>query len=530
VGVATWLAGSAYDRRVPVTELTVESGSDQAATADGPGGVGADVRRRLHPPMPSDRLVSWLVTAGIAAIAATLRLIGLGFPKTKIFDEIYYATDAHHLLQHGVEWDDKTNSGSFIAHPPLGKWIIGLGEQIFGYNAIGWRITSVVAGVIAVVLVIRLGRRMFRSTLLGAVAGLLMTLDGMAFVSSRVGLLDIFLMLFVLAGFACAVMDREQTRRRWLAFLDDGGDPEHGRPRHGIPWWRLSGAALLGCGMAVKWSALWYIVLFVVLIYVWEAHTRRTAGARHPWRDALLDEFGWLLASLAIFTVVYVASWAGWFANDHSWDRHWLRDHNHPEPPLIGSLYNLFQYHRDILAFHTGLTTKHDYQSWPMQWLTLSRPVAYYYNGNGLCAASQCSAEILLLGTPVLWWAFIPTLVAVAWWSIAKRDWRGWFVLLTSAAGILPWVYYEFSDHRTMFYFYALPSEPFLVLAVTMALGMIMGGPRARPERRLGGTLVAGGFVALVALCFLYFYPIYVGETITYSQWYARMWLGNKWI
>jgi dolichyl-phosphate-mannose--protein O-mannosyl transferase len=81
-----------------------------------------------------------------------------------------------------------------------------------------------------------------------------------------------------------------------------------------------------------------------------------------------------------------------------------------------------------------------------------------------------------------------------------------------------------------MFYFYALPSEPFLVLAVAMALGMIMGGPRARPERRIGGTLVAGGFVALVALCFVYFYPIYVGETITYSQWYARMWLGNKWI
>jgi len=32
------------------------------------------------------------------------------------------------------------------------------------------------------------------------------------------------------------------------------------------------------------------------------------------------------------------------------------------------------------------------------------------------------------------------------------------------------------------------------------------------------------------ALCFAYFYPIYVGETITYTDWYARMWLGNKWV
>ncbi len=480
--------------------------------------------------MPTDGPASWLLTAGVATIAAILRLVGLAYPRGKIFDEIYYATDAHHLLQHGVEWDDKTNTGSFIAHPPLGKWIIGIGELLFGDHEVGWRFMSVVAGVVSVVILVRLARRMFRSTLLGCAAGLLMTLDGMAFVSSRVSLLDIFLMMFLLAAFACLVMDREATRARLLAFIDAGGDTWTARPKHGVPWWRLAAAVLAGCAMGVKWSALWYIALFVVLVFAWELHARRAAGVRRPWRDTLLDEIGWLGVFLGIAVVVYFLTWAGWFANDQSWDRHWLQQHGYPEPPGLGALYNLVRYHIDILNFHTGLSTKHTYQSWPLQWLTLGRPVAYYWSGDATCGASHCAAEVILLGTPVLWWAFIPAVLAVLWWSIAKRDWRGWAVLLTAAAGILPWLYYQVSDHRTMFYFYALPSEPFLILTVTLVLGMIIGSRTAGRERRLVGALVAGGYLVAVALCFAYFYPLYVGESIPYSHWFARMWLGNKWI
>ena len=187
--------------------------------------VGDDVRRRLVPPMPADRGWSWLATGGVTLVAAILRLVGLGWPKGKIFDEIYYAVDAHNLTVHGVEWNAQTNSGGFIVHPPLGKWIIGSGELLFGYNETGWRIMSVVAGVAAVVLAVRLGRRMFRSTVLGCAAGLLITLDGMEFVSSRVALLDIFLMLFTLAAFAALVMDREASRRRFLHALETGATP-----------------------------------------------------------------------------------------------------------------------------------------------------------------------------------------------------------------------------------------------------------------------------------------------------------------
>jgi dolichyl-phosphate-mannose--protein O-mannosyl transferase len=197
-----------------------------------------------------------------------------------------------------------------------------------------------------------------------------------------------------------------------------------------------------------------------------------------------------------------------------------------------------------MMNFHVGLSSPHPYQSWPWEWLLLGRPVSFYVNGDAVCGAEKCMAEILLLGTPILWWAFIPALAALAWFGISRRDWRAAAIGLGAAAGILPWFYYELQN-RTMFYFYALPAEPFLVLAVVFVLGAFINGPgvgrfgggRIRTalalpaeDRRLYGTIFAAVFMVLVALCFWWYYPLYVGTSIPYDDWLRRMLLGNHWI
>ena len=59
------------------------------------------------------------------------RLWGITYPRDLLFDEAYYPPEAHELLTWGFEY----NRGySFIVHPPLGKWFIAAGEQLFGYN------------------------------------------------------------------------------------------------------------------------------------------------------------------------------------------------------------------------------------------------------------------------------------------------------------------------------------------------------------------------------------------------------------
>src|SRR5439155_5808493 len=133
-------------------------------------GLPGAVRRRLTP-HGSGGTRSWVLTGVVVFVAGALRLIGITHPRPpdsqgKMFDEIYYAVEGHELFQHGVEWRPESNTGDYVVHPPLGKWIIGLGEQLWGYNTLGWRFSAAVAGTISVFLVIRLAQRMFGSTVL----------------------------------------------------------------------------------------------------------------------------------------------------------------------------------------------------------------------------------------------------------------------------------------------------------------------------------------------------------------------------
>ncbi|MEH0938645.1 dolichyl-phosphate-mannose--protein mannosyltransferase [Micromonospora psammae] len=540
--------------------------SGPAAPPTDAGGIPAVVRRRLATVEARLDVNSWVATAVVVAIAAVLRLLGLSSPKGKIFDEIYYARDGYGLIDKGVEWNYKDNGPSYVVHPPLGKWLIGLGEWAFGYQdqehgisvpghlvttapEFGWRFSAAVAGIVSVLLLVRIARRLFRSTILGCAAGLLLALDGFHLVLSRTALLDIFLLLFVLAAFGALVLDRDARRRRWTRALEGGLDPSlrgrAGRPAGGWrtwPWWRLAAGVLLGCAVGVKWSALWFVPAFAVLVFLWEVGVRRSAGVRRPWLDALLDELPWMVLAGLLIVGTYLLTWSGWLLGDVGYYR--TASPSYPmlsDTPVLGALNNLYQYHKAAFEFHTGLESAHKYQSWPWQWLLLGRPVAFYWSGEGACGAPSCAAEILLLGTPLLWWSFLPALVALVWLGVARRDWRAGAILVAVAAGLLPWFWFAL-DGRTMFSFYAAPALPFLVLAVVYVLGAIVTptGPAdaapadADPEqgydRRLVGGLVVGGYVLLVALCFAYFHPIFVGTLLPYEDWSARMWLDGRWI
>jgi dolichyl-phosphate-mannose--protein O-mannosyl transferase len=369
-------------------------------------------------------------------------------------------------------------------------------------------------------------------------------------VLSRLAILDIFVLFFVLAAFSCLVVDRDRRRLRWLRAMENGVDPalrgKPGRPRFtwaGVPWWRFAAAVMLGCSCGVKWSGIFYLPVFLLLILLWEVGTRRHAGVRRPWRDALLDEIGWLALFVVVTIGTYLVTWTGWFLTDTGWKRHYLANElGRTELPFIGALQNLYFYHRDALGFHAGLASPHPYQSWPWQWLLLGRPVAIYYGNEAGCGQDPCSAVITLLGTPVLWWSFIPALAAMVWLGISRRDWRALAIGLGVVAGIVPW-FQPMIHHRTMFYFYAAPAEPFLILAVVFVLGALINAPGvgvpgrsvstltvAQTDRRLYGTVFAAVYIVAVALCFWYFYSIWTAQSITHDAWWHHMWLGNRWV
>ena len=481
---------------------------------------------RVYPPMPADRVGGWVATVVVTLVAAVVRLWGIGFPPGKQFDELYYATEGAEMLRQGYE----NNPGyMFIVHPPLGKWLISGGVALFGDQPVGWRVPSAIAGSLCVLILVRTVRRMTRSTLLGAVAGVLLAADGLSIVQSRFALLDIFLALFVVAGFSCLVADRDQVRSRLAA----------GRPV-GFRGWRLAGGVSLGLSCGVKWSGIWFLAAFAVLSVLWDLAARHAAGAsgrgaagtngrgaagatRPVAITAARDLPGAVVALGVAPVLAYLATWTGWFLGENSYGRHWAETNAGFWSWLPGPIRSLLHYHGEMWRFHSKLISPHDYQSSPWGWLVTGRPVLFYYPSKPSptgCGAASCVRTVLDVGTPALWWAFAPAVLWAAWIAVVRRDWRGWAVLTAFGAGWLTWFTIP---GRTMFIFYMTPLVPFLVIGVTLVLGAVLGPARASETRRLVGLVAVCGYVALVLVNSAWLWPILSGQLITYQEWRARI-------
>ncbi|MGP4002584.1 dolichyl-phosphate-mannose--protein mannosyltransferase [Streptomyces sp. 8N706] len=537
------------------------------------------LRDRLVPPFPApgtglwtmlgigpaaaQRLARWSGWCGpvlVALIAGLLRFWHLGSPNAVIFDETYYAKDAWSLLQYGYEgtWPKNANDliladpqriplspeHSYVVHPPVGKWTIALGESVFGLHPFGWRFMLAVLGTLSVLMLCRIGRRLFRSTALGCLAGGLLAVDGLHFVMSRTALLDLVLMFWVLAAFGCLLLDRDRTRARLAAALpaDESGvlrpDAQVG-DRLGLGWrpCRLAAGLCLGLACATKWNGLYVLAAFGLLTVLWDAAARRTAGARRPYRSMARRDLLPAFSSLVpVAVVTYIASWAGWFATKGGYFRDWAETGGHQGGAwswLPGPLRSLWHYQSEVYNFHVGLTSPHTYQSNPWSWLVLGRPVSYFYEspdaGKDGCpadTAGKCAREVLAIGTPLLWWtACFAVLYMLYRWAF-RRDWRAGAILCGIAAGWLPWFMYQ---ERTIFLFYAVVFVPFLCLAVAMMIGAFLGPPGSSERRRALGAVGAGVLVLLIVWNFIYFFPLYTGQPLPVESWRNRMWL-DTWV
>ena len=554
-------SGHADTGRPDIARTDVDSVDADQEAAGGTAERIAALRARLITPMPDDRLWGWVLPLLITAFAAFMRFNRLSIPDSVIFDETYYAKDAWSILQHGVEWNmlpsptsnpnwlnnliiggktnifqacSGTNCGEYVVQPPLGKLIMSVGEFFFGLTTLGWRFASAVFGTAAVLVMCRVTRRLTRSTLLGCIGGLLLSLDGLEFVLSRTGILDIFLMFFVLASFGCLVVDRDVSRARLAQAMVLSPTDEAG-PWLGIRKWRVAAGILVGCAGAVKQDAVWYIFGYACLCIAWDIGARRTVGLRSYVRGALVRDGKWLPITLGVIPLVtYVLTWTGWLITNTGYDRDYAQQ-NGVSNPIIAPFYSLFQYHIEIFQFMDGLSVRHPYMSQPWDWFFITRPVAFYWNSYSDAAGQHVAKagttgpfvqEVLAIGNPAIWWVSIPAMAVCLGWWLTRRDWRAGAALLGVAAGWASWLPFT---SRTKFFYYALEFEPFLIICIVLCLGLILGPATAQLKRRATGAAVVGIYVLAVLILFWYFYPILAGKIIPYSDWLSHMWYSG-WI
>jgi dolichyl-phosphate-mannose--protein O-mannosyl transferase len=560
------------------------------------------VRARLVRPMPTDTVLGWFAPLLVTLVAFFLRLYRLGTPAKDAFDEVYYRCDAKMLLQYSYEHshtappDCVAEGGpSFIVHPPLGKWMIALGQQLFGGpdDHFASRIMAVIVGSLSVLIVCRVGRRMFRSTLLGCIAGGLLTLDGMHFVQSRIAMLDIFLMFWVVAAFGCLVVDRDQGRDRLAERLTTY--TLYPGPSLGFRPWRLAAGVCIGAAFGTKWSALFYVVVLLLLAFAWDVGARRAAGIPRPFSTSFWREIG-LLGVMALcavmevldkpetlfgltvtplirrFIILVAVGMAGWRAaleyrrrSLHS-DRAALRHTLLPEITavvLVGIVAGTVYVATWAGWFATDGGWRRTCQV-PSPWaaeedcggfLALKGFKAYhdeilnFHDNLGTNHAYQSSPwGWLFLARPVSYFYETPRpntsqeILSIGtpaiWWGaifgllVTGWGWvsrRDWRAAAILLGFAAGYLPWFKYPDRTMFLFYALPALPFMCLALAYACGVAIGPTAASFRRRTAGTIGVGAYLTLVVVNFAYLYPILSAQVISYASWRNHMWL-NSWI
>lgn len=491
----------------------------------------------------------WIAPLAISLGAFALRLRHLGSPNYLQFDETYYAKDAWGLLNGGYardaveganerivrgETDVFTQDPTWVVHPEAGKWLIAVGESFWGLTPYGWRWAAAFFGSLMVLVLARLVLRLTGSLALGCLAGLLLALEGLHFVMSRIALLDIFLAFWLLCAVACLAVDRD-----WLtAKLAVDARYHRWRP------WQLAAGACFGMAMATKWSGLYVLAAFGITVVVWEVWAR---GRVTDWREAVvrvirvgLPAFGWLVG---IALVVYLLTWTGWLLNHGVFEKRF--GHGYGDEPVwssvsdpargplggvIDAFRSLWDFHAMTYRFHTGdyiAGGTHPYQANAFGWMIQWRPTNIATNFDipaascGAPADSKCVRQVIALGNPAIWWVGSLGLVTalVAW--IRNPTWRWSLPLVGVLATWAPW---WITTGRPIFTFYAVVIVPFMIVALCLVFAAIR---RRIPDRLWWAGI--GVYFAVVVATFWYFYPILANRMITYDQWHQRMWW-DRWI
>ena len=291
-------------------------------------------------------------------------------------------------------------------HPPLGKWLIALGEWMFGLNSFGWRFMPLVFGTALVFVTIRLARRLSRSTLVGGLAGLLLAVDGLAFTMSRIALIDIFAAFFVVAAVSALAADRDWFRTRLADHLVRSGRPDLGGAFGPVVWWRpwrWVAGLMFGAAVSVKWNALFFLAVFGLLAVWWDVSARRLAPDALPPRNRRRDPAFFAMVAVAACPPVQLAG----MVPHRRVGRQWGVDapstcRETPRPHLAAWLH----YQKEIYDFHTGDASERDpplfgvperLVSWPASRVDGER---HRPRTDGCLGPDNCIRVISGMGTP----------------------------------------------------------------------------------------------------------------------------------
>jgi len=413
-----------------------------------------------------------------------IHLLLITQPNSPVFDEAYYTQAARDLLK-GV--------ASNIEHPFLGKAWGALGMLIFGDNAFGWRIITIVFGALAIYTFYHLASR-YLPERMALLAAAYLGFDHMFFTHSSLFLLEIPALFFAILAF------KYYLERRIVA-----------------------AAVSMGLSILSKETSLFFLFTLILL---------HLATTRRPSTQGVLKALKFtavLLATVAIPMQIYVSAY-GLSASERlvkqvvvvvapdgstiSTTTTWVK-----EPEYIK---NVFEHWHYILTYHSSLTIKESDvgpENYPWNWFipTQQREMIYYraevvknitYYADGVYAGSKIERVYPINWRGVtnlpLWYSIWVVTPLSVYLMVKRRLNEGVLLTLIWIIGTyLPLIGMSVLFNRIEYPFYFINTLPALALGLPLTISML------NVDRSVKDAILAV-FLGWTAASFILYFPLNV--------------------
>lgn len=483
------------------------------APADGSlDALTASVRRLL-----SRSWMPLLLLALVCSLSVGARVFQLGKPFEDspgsgfIFDEKYYVNAARVIAGVPMQASDPyaqmftadgavtspTGSDQNGEHPQLGKVVIAAGIRLLGDNGWGWRFTAVLFGTATLLLLYWLVRVAGGSSWLALGVASLGAVENLFLISSRIAVLDIYCLPFMLAGAAFYL--RRQPVVAGLIF---------------------------GIGSCIKEFCAYALVAMLMveagrfLFWAWDERQRRrqaaisgepadaqaTGGETAPRRR--IDR-GAAARRVAIPAVAVLVTVVSYFAVLSMLDRAVPPYHDghrvDQNQSQICSYTLVFQGGCNHFAFMNqyaaSLKGIKGIASYPWQFWVDVEQINYYTVTTTVTTGDKVTAVNTVIAfqgmiNPVLLALALPAFAVNLWWAIRRRDELAMLACAWYVATWLPAQAFNLIGQRTTYIYYMVVTLPGIFIAVARLVG----------HRRVP-RVVLGVWIGLLLAAFAILYP-----------------------
>ncbi len=388
-----------------------------------------------------------------------LRLPNISFPSIYNLDEYYYVPGAKSYFTQDKDPNPR--------HPPLAKIIIGTFIKLCGDTPTGWRTGPIVFGLLMIILIYFFGLALFNDRAGAVAAALLLNMDFLHIVQSRIATLDIFVAFFILLSFYFAFL----FSREFIGSED----------KKLLNKYSILCAVSLGLSVSCKLSGIFALVgVCFYLLVIFLIYDKKKTIKNVLWIGLL---FGIVIPAIYFFMHIPL------FIKGEKFD---------------------YLFYRDTFALHYTMNMEHPQLSSMLEWILVQKPIWYVWINDN---KNFTITGITGMGSYVFWWGFLILFARLVYLSIKKREPEKILIVIAYLSLYLCWLSsFQIKNGQFSmkggFSYYMLPCVPFMALTVADVINEIW-------KTRLGKINACIYFIVLGLYLYSY-YPVLVGTTMHY--------------